>query len=118
MFDELIDGLVMGAAAGAASTWAGHKMTPTPGIPIWTGAVGDTAMTLMRETSGRRTHYELWVVELGQAAVQVGRYPVYPDAVAAIGQWGKYLHGGGTIASWRVSQRPTQTAITPLTLET
>lgn len=90
MFDELIDGLVMGAAAGAASTWAGHKMTPTPGIPIWTGAVGDTAMTLMRETSGRRTHYELWVVELGQAAVQVGRYPVYPDAVAAIGQWGKY----------------------------
>jgi hypothetical protein len=110
MIEKLLGEAVDAAIFGGVVTAVNHKMSPTPAAPMWTGAVGSTAMTLMRQTRGRSTWHELWVVECGRAAVQVGRYSAYPDALAGIGQWGEYLHSGGSIAAWRRPQRVTATA--------
>ncbi len=52
MFDELIDGLAMGAAAGAASTWARRKMQSDRQL-IWSGEQPDGTVLTIEQADGR-----------------------------------------------------------------
>jgi len=100
-----VRGAMLGGAVGAAGTWVDRKMAPTRQIPVWTGAVGDTALTLIQVVSGTYQYYQLFTVMPGESH-SVGTYWQYPDALAAVAQGTQYLQQGGTVRQWLTQPLP------------
>ena len=111
MFHGLVAGLMMGAAAGAASSWARRKMTSRQ-TPIWTGEYNGTTLDLMEMTYHGSVYYELFVISDGEWR-SVGRSPSYPQLLALVQQWQAYLAASGTVRAWRQqawADQPTELA--------
>jgi hypothetical protein len=112
MFHGLVDGLMMGAAAGAASSWARRKMTSRQTPIIWTGECNGTTLDLMEMTYHGSVYYELFVISDGEWR-SVGRSPSYPQLLTLVQQWQAYLAAGGTVRAWREqawADQPTELA--------
>jgi hypothetical protein len=87
MGHPIIDGLLIGAAAGVGANLASQAMQPGQ-IPIWTGTCADGMVITVVQT---RTHrYEIWGVA-GQYQIPMGSYPNWVTLVSGVQVWGDYL---------------------------
>jgi hypothetical protein len=98
---------MIGALIGAM---AGYKLgdkylSGTRETPVWTGHLGGDlsmpAMTIMQVRYRGKISYRLYVITNGNAVlVAVAQH--YPEIVAAVQTWDRYLDEGGTVEGWLV----------------
>ena len=105
MIDAILRGLLVGGGAYAGAKLGEKYLSGgATETPIWTGHIGgDIAKPALSMTMVRyrgRMHYRLYVVSEGQWALAASAWE-YPEVLAAIQTWERYIAEGGTVAAWQ-----------------
>jgi hypothetical protein len=88
--------------------------------PVYTTKIGSVALTVIRVDVRGRISHQLYAADHGTWAL-VGMFGLYPDALAAVQAWQRYLSTGGTLAAWQAehpdgvqpNERPTTSGARP-----
>jgi hypothetical protein len=103
MIDAILRGLIVGGSAYAGAHLGEKYLSGVTETPVWTGHlggdVGKPAVSLTRVAYRGRVHYRVFVVTNGQWAQVAGCWE-YPEALAAIQTWERYISEGGTVEAW------------------
>lgn len=87
MGHPIIDGLLIGAAAGVGANMVSQAMQPGQ-IPIWTGTCPDGTVITIVQTRDHR--YEVWGVA-GRYQIRMGSHPNWVTLISGVQVWGEYL---------------------------
>jgi len=91
-------GLAVGAGVSAGPTIA-QKHLDNGSQPLWQGSVGNVVLVLMSNRYHGRQSFSLSVIDNG-VTHPAGAWWTYPEAVAVVTHWQRFLTDGGTVASW------------------
>jgi hypothetical protein len=104
MIDAILRGLIMGGSIYAGAHLGEKYLEGATEQPIWTGHVnGDVskpAIALTQVHYRAKTHYRVYVTGEGQWAQVAGCWQ-YAEALAAVGDWERYLCAGGSVGAWQ-----------------
>jgi hypothetical protein len=98
MGHPIIDGLLIGLAAGVGSNIAHQAMQPGQ-TPIWTGTAQDGRVFTIVVTRSQR--FEFYAIAHG-IPVLLGTYPNWVALQCGCQVWADYICRGGTIADWLI----------------
>jgi len=99
MSHPFLDGMLIGGGAVLGANLVADYLTPASETSIWSGAVDNAVMSASRVTYRGRSFLRLYVVADGRWAT-VGACWQYPEMIALIQTWERYLLNGGTVQAW------------------